>query len=156
MKVEIKEVDLVKAFESGDIDVAAHCCNCYHTWGSGVAKSLKAAFPRAFNADLLTPYGDPKKLGQFSCALFDKQIICNLYGQFKYGRTGVFLNDTKFFDALINMRDFLVKMGYKDITVGFPYMVGCGTAGGDWKKIQPMIEYVFGETYPIMFCKFNP
>ena len=33
-------------------------------------------------------------------------------------------------------------------------MIGCGLAGGDWNKVQLIIEEVFSD-YPVTICKLD-
>jgi len=32
------------------------------------------------------------------------------------------------------------KYNNSDVKIGFPYGIGCGLAGGDWKKYKKMLE----------------
>lgn len=150
-----KVVDITKAFDSKEINILIHQCNCFNTWGAGLARQIKKKYPRAFDADCLTVKGDPKKLGQFTFAFIDgDQMIANLYGQYKWGRKGVYTDKEAFLKALENLRDFLEKMGLGNSVVGFPEGIGCGLGGEDWATIQPIIEYVFSNsTFQIVYCK---
>jgi len=76
-------------------DILLHCCNCLHTMGTGIAKSIRERLPEAHAVDKQTPYGELAKLGTYSAALVrDVQAggreltVVNLYTQFDYGRGG--------------------------------------------------------------------
>src|SRR3954462_12210839 len=83
--IEIHEGSIFEA----PIDIIIHQCNCQNTMGKGIAKEIKKRYPRAAAVDRMTQKGDYKKLGQFTFADADenqKQMVINLYGQFRYGR----------------------------------------------------------------------
>ena len=85
--------DLIKLAIKGDFDVIIHGCNCFCTMGAGIAKSIKAAFPEAYKADMETLKGDKEKLGNFSAANIKRNgqeiTIVNAYTQYHYGGTGI-------------------------------------------------------------------
>jgi O-acetyl-ADP-ribose deacetylase (regulator of RNase III) len=150
-----KVADIIDAFKNKELNVIAHACNCFNTMGSGMAKDIKKHFPRAYDSDQLTVKGDPKKLGQFTFAIFDNtQVVVNLYSQYKYGRIGKFTDEDALLKALENMRDWLQKMGLEKSVIGFPDGMCCGTGGGNWEKVKSIIEYAFhGTEFQIIFCK---
>jgi O-acetyl-ADP-ribose deacetylase (regulator of RNase III) len=39
--------NLLKLAENGQFDIIMHGCNCFNTFGSGIAKSIKLSFPTA-------------------------------------------------------------------------------------------------------------
>ena len=85
--------DLIKLAIKGDFDVIIHGCNCFCTMGAGIAKSIKAAFPEAYKADMETLKGDKEKLGNFSAANIKRNgqeiTIVNAYTQYHYGGPGI-------------------------------------------------------------------
>ncbi len=127
--------DLLKM--SGDFDVIAHCCNCFTTFGAGIAPQIKHKFPEAYEADCETQSGDESKLGTITYTENTTPIVVNLYGQFDYTgrRSGKMDLD---YDAL---RSALKAMREKFTgkTFGLP-MIGAGLAGGDWNVIEAIIE----------------
>lgn len=134
----IKEVkgDLIEAFKKGDVNVIAHCCNCFHTMGAGVAKAIAKAFPEALEEDRKTLYGDKHKLGQYSVAHTKHGSIYNLYGQYRYGRDKQHLDYEALRYSLIEMSASLYPSGVK---IGLPRL-GCNLAGGDWSIVKGIIE----------------
>jgi len=60
------EGDLIELTLNGEFDVIVHGCNCFCQMNAGVAKSIKDAFPEAYEVELTTTIGDPEKLGQIS------------------------------------------------------------------------------------------
>ena len=80
--------DLIRLAQEGAFDLIVHGCNCFCTMGAGIAKSIKAAFPAAYEADLATPRGSRVKLGSCSYATIDREesslIVVNAYTQFDW------------------------------------------------------------------------
>lgn len=138
-------------------DVIAHQCHCWNVWGAGLAKEMKKRYPEAYNADCLTKRGDSGKLGQFSLTLaYNKPIIINLYGQYRYGssKDGIVFTD---YDALLraftSMIDWLNKAGMERCTIAMPYDIGCRLAGGDINKVHGLINYCFAnQKFLVILC----
>jgi len=144
-------------------DIIAQCCNCFNTMGAGVAAAIAQEYPEAVEADNETKKGDKSKLGSLSlCVVKDPtthknqaiKAIANLYGQFGFARDNRAVNYEAMYSALVEFRDKL-KPAVK--TVAFPYKMGCGLAGGDWRIVEKMIEVVFdGTTFDVLICKYEP
>lgn len=148
--IKYKIGDLIEAAKQSEINVLAHCANCYCTFGSGVAPQIKKAFPEAYAADCETVSGDMQKLGTFTKAFnnayTEPLMIYNLYGQGGYGKRktgGRDLDYDAIYNALDSMKnDLLVQKDvFPDyqISIGLPCL-GAGLAGGDWDIIEKMIE----------------
>lgn len=134
--------DLVK--DADQYEVIAHCCNCFCTMGSGIAPQIKAKFPEAYAVDCATPKGDLTKLGTISHTVNSKPIVVNLYGQFDYTgrRSGKMDLDYDAIEkALIEM-----KNKFSGKTFGMP-KIGAGLAGGDWNRIEEIIDRVMRGEY---------
>jgi len=131
--------DLLKLVMKGDFDVIVHGCNCFHTMGSGIAKQIKAKFPNAYHADITTTTkGDKSKLGGYSWVEYDnihgnKFTIINGYTQFTYGQ-GIHVN----YDAVRGVFHRIAE-DFHTSRIGYP-KIGAGLAGGDWPKIQTIIN----------------
>jgi O-acetyl-ADP-ribose deacetylase (regulator of RNase III) len=129
--------DLIDLALRGHFDVIVHGCNCYHAMGAGIARTIKQVFPEAYAADRHTPAG-PAKLGTFSCARVQrgayKLVIVNAYTQVRWGRDGVLVN----YDAVARCM-VAVRGEFKGLRIGYP-LIGAGLAGGDWARIQPLID----------------
>ena len=113
--------------------VIIHGCNCFHTMGAGVAKSLKDAYPQVYQADIdYMGRGDSRKLGHHSVAKINNNLyVLNCYTQYKYGRKTMFAD----YDAIEKCLSFIGK------TLPHVYKIhiskiGCGLAGGDWKVVK--------------------
>src|SRR3954466_5564792 len=84
--------DLIRLAQEGKFDVIIHGCNCFGTMGAGIAKGIRAAFPGAYAADLVTPHGSRAKLGTCSFAEIPqgagRLIVVNAYTQFDWRGRG--------------------------------------------------------------------
>lgn len=138
--MKIVEGDLLKLFEQGEFDVIVHGCNCFSTFGAGIALQIKNKYPIAYQADRQTPSGDKSKLGKFSLAAIinpnnkTRQYIVNAYTQYHYGRDKVNVD----YDALRNCFK-AIKLQFSGLRIGFP-AIGAGLAGGDWNIISEIID----------------
>lgn len=137
---------------AGQLDVVVHCANCFHVMGGGIAKSIREQWPQAYEADLQTQYGDIRKLGDFSVAKGTADSgkpfsIINLYGQYDFGADKqCYLHYGALSTALHKIANL-----YKGKTIGLPYGIGCGLAGGDWPTVNQIInEELHGMSFRIV------
>ncbi len=132
--------DAVKALVDGEIQHLGHCVNCQGVMGAGIALQIKQTFPEVF-----------KVYKKHTCADYlGKNIevkvgpqgysVHNLHGQLNYGRDKRHLNYAALGSALMQMSMVGVEQGE---TVGFPYLMGCGLAGGYWEIVKEMIQFHF-------------
>lgn len=140
--------DLIELAKQGEFEVVIHGCNCFCTMGAGVAAQIKQAFPAAYEVDLQTEKGSIHKLGLFSAACvplgypwqYESFWVVNLYTQFDYRGNGTRLDYRALIAGLIRVRQFF---GDKNLTFGMP-RIGAGLAGGNWNRIERIIEYTLG------------
>ena len=128
--------DLIQLAKDGKFDVIAHGCNCQTVMGAGIAKSIKQNFLPAYAADMKTTKGDRKKLGTctFAAILPSNLIVVNAYTQFDYKGRGVKVD----YDAVRSCMKWIAEK-FPRSRIGLP-KIGAGLAGGDWEKIQKIIE----------------
>jgi O-acetyl-ADP-ribose deacetylase (regulator of RNase III) len=134
-------------------DVIVHGCNCFKVMGSGVAKYVHEYYPAAYAADLnYGEYGDSNKLGTYSkwtgqhYKYKDKKItVINLYSQFGA-------------NPLQKPFDYnAFEVGFKQILKDYPTesiampKIGSGLAGGDWNRIESMINKISGDREIIIY-----
>ena len=130
MPIKIVHGDLIKMAQSGAFDVIAHGCNCFNTMGSGIAKSMKWAFPAAYKADCETIRGDIAKLGTCShaeCKANESGVVVdviNAYTQFNYGGNKANVD----YGAVITCMKW-IKNNYHGKRIGLP-KIGAGLGGG--------------------------
>jgi O-acetyl-ADP-ribose deacetylase (regulator of RNase III) len=134
--------DLIQLAKEGKFDVIGHGCNCFHSMGAGIAKSIKQTWPEAHLADQCSRYGDRNKLGTFTqLDTFEtgELTVLNLYTQFKYTSIQVDVD----YDAVRKCMK-AVKKRYSGKRIGFP-LIGAGLSGGDWNIISQIIEDELGD-----------
>jgi len=139
----VKEVigDLLVMADGGYFDVICHGANCHCTMNSGIAKSIRAKYPEAYEVDCETTPGDKNKLGTITYT--KKQInpvVVNCYTQFNYGK------DFKVYADYMGIEKSLqaVKDTFPGKRIGLP-KIGAGLARGDWNIIKGIIEKVFND-----------
>ena len=132
VKWELRKGDI---FEQPDVDVLIHQCNCCHCMGGGIAGVLAAKFPEVYEADKETPYKEYEKMGtNVYVHIIDSntqlKTVVNMYSQFY---PGAFFNKFDYHARLLALESCLknVYNTYKDmdVTIGVPYLVGCGISG---------------------------
>ena len=130
--------DLIKMAKAGEFEVIAHGCNCFRNMGAGIARQIKYVFPEAYEVDRATAHGSKKKLGTLSCASIGDLDVLNLYTQFSYGGGRINV-DYKAIEKCFTTVNQMYKNS--DVEIGIP-LIGCGLAGGDWKKVEQIINSV--------------
>lgn len=145
--------DLVKDASNLKLDLLIHGCNCFNTMGSGIAKSIRNAFPEAYHADQMTVKGDKRKLGSYTEAdtlCEDHPIkIINAYTQYQYGRENKLYFDYDAFKKILKT----LNDTYPGSLVGFP-RIGAERAGGCWLTIAEMIKINAPRLKPVIV--FHP
>ena len=150
--VEVKNGDLLNATEK----YIAHQCNCNTIKSHGLAQSLHNKFPWADvysvrpkkSRNKTSEPDEPGTIMEMNSGDDDLPVILAFMGQWcpgipnKYAR---FYPDTyedtkenreKWFQECLNILD--EKEEYE--VVAMPYRIGCGYAGGSWKKYKQMLE----------------
>lgn len=128
--------NLVEALLSDSIDVLVHGCNCFCTFGAGIALEIKNKIPGAYSVDCATKYNDASKLGSYTTYQFKNKTVVNMYTQFGYGSKGPNVD----YEAIKKGFETLNK-NYKNfnLKIGIP-KIGAGLAGGDWDAISSIIN----------------
>lgn len=147
--LEVIKGDLLK-FPNG-INTIAHSCNTLNTMGGGIASEIKKIYPEAFKADVEAAENNTNILGEFSfCKLNSdpsKRII-NLYTQSKIMTDIRAVDYEGFYRSIDYLAQAIMSSGKADkYTLGFPYGISCGLAGGSWKIIFSMLETVFANHF---------
>lgn len=157
----MKNGDLLKS----DVDIIAHQTNCMGVMGAGIALSIKNKYPEMFNQykRVTNSYKNKKQLlGR--CLLISEdgkiiktnskiennnvKIIANLFGQYSFGK-GLQTDYEALKKALLELKNFAKS---NNLSVGIPYNIGCGNAGGDWAIVENIIKEIFID-YPITIYK---
>ena len=140
--MKYKKGDLLR--EAKDYDFIIHGCNCFNTFGAGIALGIKQKYPQAHEQDLKTISGDKNKLGTFTEYKYDEFTVINAYCQYGYGRIerGMTPKESKLFreDAIrLSFRNIYEKYGNKDYKFAYP-LLGSNLAGGKWERISKIIN----------------
>lgn len=137
------------------INMIFHQANTENVMGAGIASQIRKRYPQAHKADkdYFVPKGK-ERLGHYTQALVsgdseDYKLVVNLYGQ-RLGEDSVWGIPTDYFalrDALRRcLDDHTTFSGYCDDAIcGFPYGMGCGLGGGDWKIVESIIKEALEE-----------
>lgn len=141
-KIKLMAGNLLSMAKQGQFDVIGHGCNCFHTFGAGIAKSFKEEFPTSFEADKTSKYGDTNKLGTWTSTTVSVEnnkplVILNLYTQFSYGLGKDHFSYQTFVPLLEE-----IKRQYNNAYIGLP-LIGCNRAGGNINQILKDIVSVF-------------
>jgi O-acetyl-ADP-ribose deacetylase (regulator of RNase III) len=165
--VSTREGNLIELAKAGNYTEIAHGCNCFHTFGAGIAPQIGKAFPDSITADLATVKGSKVKLGSLSTGLHwlsDNHTlkIVNMYTQHGFGNREIGLPDIEYsavrkaFTILNGLvREKKAEGKYKRTQLlGIP-MIGAGLAGGHWEAISTIIDLVTPDVQ-IELVKFVP
>lgn len=153
---------MIIRYEHGDlIDspeiLISHGCNAQGKYQSGVAKTVRERLPFAYHA-YMAAFEDFKtefSVGQIIWAIsidgcIRPRIVANMITQDSYGRdkTRVYLDYDAMQSGLRRLNQFVAQTQAGDIDiasigaiyrVAFP-LIGCGLAGGSWRRVSQMIE----------------
>lgn len=140
-------VSQLKEKHPDSVIVLVHGCNCFNNMGAGLAKSIAKEWPLADQMDKSTPSGDRTKLGNYTFANVDTNVvIVNLYTQYRYGH-GLRLE----YPALEHGLQTVVRNSnevYHNPIYLVPEYIGCGLAGGDINLVRPILkECLMGTNY---------
>lgn len=132
--------DLVRAFDYGEVDILVHGCNCFHTMGGGIARTISTRWPEALEVDKQTEYGAIAKLGKFSIVEVEREcgipgLIVNAYTQYNYGTA----ERQVCYYAIKSVFTTIQKVDLTDHLIGIP-KIGAGLAGGNWDIISSIID----------------
>jgi O-acetyl-ADP-ribose deacetylase (regulator of RNase III) len=141
--------DLLEAKE----DIICHQVNCQGAFGAGIAKQIAKEYPESKKSyvEYCERYNDI--LGDCLVTKEDDLWVANLFGQDYYGRYGYYYekyNRQTNYDALKKAMVLLVNE-YPDKSYAFPYLIGCGLAGGDWEIVLGIIGDVFKDNSVVIY-----
>jgi len=127
-----------------DCQYIAHQCNCHSLRGAGLANAIFKAFPWA------NVYSDRSERGN-DAALFGsisihgnpkhgQRYVINIYGQLKPGKPSLGRDSaTSRLEAFSKALNQIAELPGLE-SIGFPYGIGCGLAGGDWNEYEILLE----------------
>lgn len=128
----LKKENILNASEQ----IIVHQVNELGVMGAGLAKQIKEKYPKMFEA--YKKYASPDKIGQ--CLLIrveEDKYIANFFSQRGISRTHQTTDHKAFEKCLIQLSEYIKQ---NNMTVAFPYKIGCGLAGGNWDIVSKLIE----------------
>lgn len=142
MKIEYRVGNILTT----DCKYICHCVNMQGRYNSGVAKEIRYEYPKAYELYYEAYLERAIHLGQIIGADCGKHIILNLVGQRYYGR-----EPGRVYADYIALRKGFQSIN-KNISeaVAFP-LIGCGTAGGDWKIVSSILEEESTNFQPVVY-----
>lgn len=124
-------------------DIIGHGCNCQGVMGSGVAKIVRDQYPKAYNEyrEHFEDQGLNPGDAHFSLQPNGKWIA-NLMTQDRFLPRGIDHADYEGIrTAMGQLKDFAKSKG---LSIAIP-KIGAGLAGGDWTRIEKILEEVFSD-----------
>jgi hypothetical protein len=110
---------------------------------AGIAKYLANRYPKIIEVDKATTYGDKNKLGSFSIAKVERNLmIINCYTQYHYGRGKHFQPDALKKCLTKIRKSVYVSLNKVDMRSS---MIGCGLGGYTWAQVRLIYEEYFPE-----------
>ena len=150
-----------------DCPVIVHQVNCLGVMGAGVAKQIKDKWPWVFEqyksacdfykndanallGKVIFTFNNIEDTEGFeimdeeNVSYFHPPIVANCFAQDKIANLynkGRQTNYPAFRKCMQTIYRYVYYFGCS--SVGFPYLIGCGLAGGDWKIVMSIIEEEF-------------
>lgn len=134
-------------YQTGDLfatpsKVIAHGVNCMGAFNAGIAKQIRHLFPPAYLAYLEKTHSEGWKLGDVQFVpITENRVVANCATQKGYGynRENTTYLD---YDAIALVFDTLCLYSVdNNVAISIP-RIGAGLAGGDWDKINHILQQV--------------
>ena len=120
--------------------------NCQGVMGSGIAKSIRDAYPRCYEIykDYVNIVGSEECLGTVNFFPVDLQTtIANMFAQLHYLPRGIVHTDYDAFRNCCKQIKAYVINNRLNVRIGFPDHIGCGLGGGDWDTVHNILRKEF-------------
>ena len=151
MTVEIVIGDLLEAKE----DVLIHSVNAQGKMGSGIAKQIRAKYPKVYDEYMKYCNSKPSHalVGDVQAVkVEDGKYICNLFGQLNYGYDGKRYTS---YDALCRGLEHIKEVAKREeLSVALPFGIGSVLGGANWNIVYTMIDEIFKE-YKVTIYKLE-
>lgn len=138
--------------------IICHQTNCIGVMGGGVALQIRKKWPKVYKEYLedckCFEKSPQRMLGHVQDILVkDGLVVANCYGQVCPGNDKC-MTDYEAWDVILDKLKDLSS--YFNLDLHFPWMVGCGLAGGDWNVMRKKIEEAFsGSTCHVYIHKLG-
>ena len=139
--ITIHEGDLL----ASNCEVICHQTNCMGAMGGGIARVIRDTYPEAYYALKQRFERGAAFVGEVDFVPTIRngflRCIVNCYGEYDYLPIGAVHTD---YEALkVCFKKIKKEFSGRNYTIGFPYKMGCGLAGGDWNIVYKLIEDAF-------------
>ena len=142
---------MVKVLEHSNLldvqnGIICHQTNCIGMMNGGIALQIRNKWPKVYTEyieDCKSFKDDPQRmLGHVQDVLLrDGLVVANCYGQVFPGNG--LQTSYKAWDIILDKVKDLAN--YFSLDLHFPWMVGCGLAGGDWAIMEQKIFNAFAD-----------
>lgn len=136
-------------------DIKCHQVNCRGSMGAGIALQIKRKYPEVMPeyTKLCKEHGKDMLGKVLYVVCKDGTIIANLFGQDGYSPRSLQTDYAALEKCIAKVsRDAELR----EKSVGFPRLIGCALAGGDWKIVNGFIEKYFKDSpVPCYIVDFN-
>jgi len=131
--------------------IIVHQVNCLGVMGKGLAAQIRARYPSVYKSyhklchSKLVEGREGELLGTVQLVSIKDAPplrVANLFGQLKYGMSGVYTN----YDAIQSGLEKIRLVNIKKLPVYIPFKIGAGLAGGEWEVIKSIIVDVIPES----------
>ena len=133
------------------LDYIVQQVNCKGVMGAGLARQIRAKWPGIYApyAEICRNKGAQALGTMFPYATPDNgPVICNCFAQDGYGRDKQYTSYEHLRESLLQAKKYASIPEYflgarVPKSMGIPYGLGCGLAGGDWNVVYNIINDVF-------------
>jgi len=113
--------------------------------GAGLAKQIRTLYPNIYPNYVTIcetiPFEQIRASGYvYYYVVSPTQRIASVFGQDGYGRGKRYTDYRALRNGLLSVASLASS---QNMTVGIPYGLGCGLAGGDWNTVNGILKEVF-------------
>jgi O-acetyl-ADP-ribose deacetylase (regulator of RNase III) len=123
--------------------IICHQVNCQRVAGKGLALQIRKKY-----SDWYDKFKDTTlNLGDIMVHIptgYPRLFIASLYSQDRYGTEKVH-TDYRAFESCLEKINYIFSGS--NICIYFPYKIGCGLAGGDWKIVKKTIQDIIPSAF---------
>lgn len=123
-------------------DLLVHGVNLKGKFNAGLAKIIRKKYPPVY-VSYMSTYKNAE-LGDYVPIILGEKVVCNLFSQKTYGRTGIHADLKAIENGLRRIINDL-----EPALIAIP-KIGCGLGGLDWSDVRVILEELEKE-YSIIF-----
>jgi hypothetical protein len=133
MKIILENVFNIKS------GIVCQQVNCMGVMGAGLALQMRNVYPEVYTSYIKFCRINNPLLGKVLFVPINNQlIIANIFAQNSY--KGKYICHTDY-EAMIKCLRLVEEKGKdENLQIYFPHRIGCGLAGGSWRKVSSLIN----------------